>query len=124
MLERATSRSDRLPPLQENDCSLPGLTFLGVPQGGPGQPLCFQAELSTRSMGLPLRRVEPKARRPSPGSGCGPGWGEGRGAGKSQQEMRLPPSLTMAPRGALSKSATLPGSSVPIPTERGWVGGL
>lgn len=78
---------------------------------------------STRSMGLPLRKVEPEARSPSPVSGCGPRWGEGRGAGKSQQEMRLPPSLSLAPRGALSKSATLHGPSVPIPTERGWVGG-
>lgn len=123
MLERATSRSDHLPPLQENDCSLPGLTFLGVPQGGPGV-LYVSRQNSTRSMGLPLRKAEPEARSPSPGSGYGPRWGEGRGAGKSQQEMRLPPSLSLAPRGALSKSATLHGPSVPIPTKRGWMGGL
>ena len=87
----------------------------------PGRALHEKQEARSekRSVGLSLRRVEPEAHRPSPGSGCGPGWEEGKGAGKSQQEMRLPPSLTMAPRGALSKSATLPGPSVPIPTERG-----
>ena len=63
MLERATSSSDHLPPLQENDCSLPGLAFLGVLQGGPGV-LYVSRQSSTRSVGLPLRKAEPEAAAP------------------------------------------------------------
>lgn len=113
MLERATSCSEAFSKLPwENDCSLPGLTFLGAPWGRvpPGE-VCACS----------LAKQEPEARSPSPGSDCGPCRGEGRVVGESQQETGL---LALAPWGALSKSATFPGPSFPISTERGWVGHL
>lgn len=107
MLESSTALSKAVSkPQRETDSSLPGLTFLGIPRGGPSVLLVSLAlQPSRRAVRMLLRKAGAQSLQLPPQAWFWAWWAPGRREkdGKEVTRMWFHPDFVLAPYGALSK---------------------